>query len=617
MMLMNNCISITKFTRFPFALFLLMALVSCTYKPTDEYFREIRLVPPAINFSNLSGPDTLFLTNSSAIEIHVDPGGEYQYYLEVVVNGKTSYSGVNSTADFTIDGSYMNEPGTFPAHFLLYTGTKSGSIIETLGTEAYVFTKDITIVRYPSEYHSQLTLLNASGSLQGTVNGSPGAPPVSKIVVSRYSTDIPAYEIASGPGLFPFTFYDKTYIGEDATYLVKSYFGTRLDTTFYSVAGDFTGKSREFQNLEITTGTNGMPVIHWQKTSYPDHCAGYRITNRLTEGDRFEIETISDLDQTTLEVNEIGFPGENGICVTYLPENPPPDFSMNINSYSICTSFEIGEPSFPFTGLLNPVGDDFFTTRFDLSLDRYSAQTLTVTENILPGNFFNSVSVSPNNKYLLVSLDHESRYLFYDIGTHSKTFIPASQVIGSGFSQGTVSVSDGGVAAVAVGKKIVLYDFVSQQKLNETYFGQEPSAEISPSGKYFFARADKIYLYSFTGGNISEKWHSTDGTSGYDFYSFLPGDDEQAVIVKDRVLSIRRCSDWSLVRSFPMDIATLGNIDFNSRRIFGYDQEYFKIYDFETGNLLKQMRVAAFCGPKLKFRGNTLFYGDFSKLILF
>jgi hypothetical protein len=227
------------------------------------------------------------------------------------------------------------------------------------------------------------------------------------------------------------------------------------------------------------------------------------------------------------------------------------------------------------------------------------------------------VSVSPNNKYLLVSLDHESRYLFYDIGTHSKTFIPASGVIGSEFSQGTVSVSDGGVAAVAVGKKIVLYDFVSRQKLNEVHFGKEPSAEISPSGKYFFARADKIYLYSFTGGTVSEKWHSTDGTSGNDFYSFLPGDDEQAIIVKDRVLSLRRCSDWSLVSSFPMDITTLGNIDFNSRRIFGYDQEYFKIYDFETGRLLKQMRVAAIHGPELKFRGNTLFYGDFSKLILF
>lgn len=617
MMLMNTCISITKFTRFPIALFLLAALFSCTYKPTDEYFREISLVPPAINFSNLSGPDTLLLTNSSAIEIHVDPGGDYQYYLEVLVNGEMKYSGLNATADFTIGGSYMDKPGTLPAHFNLYAGTKSGSIIETLGTEAYVFTKDITIVKYPSDYHSQLTLLNSSGGLQGTVNVSPGAPPVVKIVVSRYPNFSPAYEIASGPGLFPFTFYDNSYLGEEVSYVVKTYFGTRLDTTFYAAAEDFTRKSKEFPNLEITTGTNGMPVIHWQKTSYPDRCAGYRITNKLAEKDPFEIETISDLDQTTLEVNDLGFPGGNGICVTYLPKKPLPDFSKNIDSYSIWTSFKVGEPSFSFTGLLNPVGDDFFTTWFDYTLDRYSAQTLTVTENIILGNNFNSVSVSPNNKYLLVSLDHESRYLFYDIGKHSKTFIPASGVIGSEFSQGTVSVSDGGVAAVAVGKKIVLYDFVSRQKLNEVHFGKEPSAEISPSGKYFFARADKIYLYSFTGGTVSEKWHSTDGISGNDFYSFLPGDDEQAIIFKDQVLSVRRCSDWSLVRSFPMDISTLGNIDFNSRRIFGYDQEYFKIYDFETGSLLKQMRVAAFYGPQLKFRGNTLFYGDYRKLILF
>lgn len=606
-----------KLTRFPIALFLLTAFVSCTYKPTDEYFREIRLAPPVINFSNSSGPDTLFLTNSSAIQIHVDPGGAYKYYLEVVVNGEMKYSGLNVTADFSIGGYVVNEPGTFPAHLALYADTKSGSIIETLGTEAYKFTKDITIVKHPSDFHSQLALSSVSGSLQGTVNITPGAPPVAKIVVSKTLSYSPAYEIASGPGSFPFTFYDNSYIGEAASYMVRTYLGTRLDTTFYSAAEDFTMKSKEFLNPDITIGTNGMPVIQWQKTSYPGHCAGYRITNSLMGTDPYEIETISNLDQTTLEVKDIGFPGGNGICVTYLPDNPPPDFSMNSDSYSICTYFNTGEPSFEFTGLLNPVGDDLFTTLYDRILNRYSAQTLTVTESIIANDVFNFVSVSPNNKYLLVSIDDKFKYLFYDIGTHTKTFIPASQVIGSGFSQGAVSVSDGGVAAVAVGNKIVLYDFVNQQKMNETYFGQDPSAEISPSGKYFFARADKIYLYSVTGGNVSEKWHSTDGTSGYDYYSFLPGDDEQAVIVKDRELSIRRCSDWSLVRSFQMDITSLGNIDFNARRILGYDQDYFKIYDFETGSLLKQMRAAATDRPLLKFRGNTLLYGRSSKLILF
>ena len=606
-----------KFTRFPIVLVLLTALVSCTYKPTDEYFREIRLVPPAINFSNFSGPDTLFLTNSSAIEIHVDPGGVYNYYLEIVINGEMKYSGFIPTADFSIGGYQVNEPGTFPVHIDLYAGTNSGSIIETLGTEAYKFTKDFTIVKYPSNYYTQLTLSTVSGSLEGTVNITPGAPPVAKIVVYKALLYSPGYEIASGPGSFPFTFYDSSYIGENASYTVRIYYGTSLDTTFYSATEAFTAKNKEFPNPEITIGNNGMPVIQWQKTSYPDHCAGYRITNRLMGSDPYEIETILDLDQTTLEVKDLGFPGGNGICVTYLPKNPPPDFSMNSNNYSIFTNLDIGEPSFAFNRLLNPTGDDFFTIQYDHTLDRYSAQTLTVTENIIDNYVFNSVSVSPNNKYLLVSIDNYIKYLFYDIVTRTKTFIPASQVIGSGFSQGTVSVSDGGVAVLAVGNKIVLYDFVNQQKMNETYFGQDPSAEISSSGKYFFARADKIYLYSFTGGNISEKWHSTDGTSGYDFYSFLPGDEEQAVIVKDRVLSIRRCSDWSLVRSFPMDIATLGNIDFNSRRIFGYDQNYLKIYDFETGNLLKQMRFAGIGGPLLKFRGNALFYGGSSKLILF
>ena len=602
---------------FYFSLFLLTALVSCTYKTTDEYFREISLVPPKINFSNSSGPDTIFLTSSSSLEIHVDPGGTYKYYLEIFVDGVKKYSESNVTADFSIPGTIVSEPGTSQAHLVLYADTKSGSIVEALGTEAFIFKKDITIVKFPGDYYLQLVLSSASGNLTGTVNFAAGAPPVAKIIVSKEFSFSPRFEIASGTGPFPFIFYDSSYMGERAGYSVKAYFGTRWDTTFYSGLENGVMKDGEFTDLVVTAGNTGMPVIQWQKTSYPSHCAGYRISNTIVASDPVEIATITDLDKTSLEITDIGFPGANGLCVTYIPKNPPPGYSQNMYSFSTCNNFQTGIPSFAFTSFLNPVGEDFFTIRYDRILERYSAQTLEVTDNITVNDVFNSVSVSPNNKYLLASVNKEFAYLFYDIGTHSKTFIPAGQVIGSGFKQGAVSVSDHGVAAVSVGNRIVLYDFVHQQKLNETYFGQEPVAEISPSGKYFFVKADKMYLYSYSGGIIAEKWHSPDGTSGYDYFSFLPEDDDRAVVIKDRALFVRNCNDWSLVKTFPMDFTTLGNIDYNSRRIFGYDQEYFKIYDLNTGNLLKQMRVNALYGPLLKFRGNTLFCGDYSKLILF
>jgi hypothetical protein len=614
----------------PFRLILVLfsaALVSCSYKPTDEFYRDLKPVPPKVTFSTLSGSDTVVVKGSGhEMEIFIDAGKTYHCIVEVFIGGLKKYRTKESSGHIGLPVNWIvSESGIYPIHLDIYLNTKSGSIADTLGAEYFFFQKDLVLIYDNSgNYHPHLTFESVSDNLNCTLQVPADGPLIRKISVRKgFTYEGPFYTLDSVTGISPFSFYDDSYVGENAYYMVKTYIGNMEGTFLFPFSEWWTEKSWEkIRPAEITLDNNGMPVIQWQKNNFASNCNGYRIFNHVwgATNDTFEIATINDLNQTTLATSDVAFPGGNEIFVSHIPKIPPPGYNrkMAMEKYSSPAGVSAGLPSFLFDRFFAPVGNDFYTTYGRYHIYKYSAQTLTIIDAIETTGTFRSVSVSPNNKYILAStgiVDFD--YLLYDITTGTITLVSSSQVIGSGVLSGIVSVSDIGIASVAGGNKIILYDFVHQQKLSEQSFVQEPWTAISPSGNYFFVNSDKLYLYQFSDGNVTEKWHSNGGTSGYLYYSFLPDDDNQAVVIENQVLSIRRCNDWSLVKSFPTDFTTFGNIDFNSRRIFGYNSDYLRIYDFESGKLLRQMHIGISSISALNFRGNTLFYGQSQKLILF
>ena len=533
-----------KINRVSFQVFLflcLTALFSCSYKPTDEYFRDIHPVPPKVTIYSSFGTDTIVMNDKTYFDIQIDAGGTHKYYLDVLLDDSIKYSAYNSSGYFDIKPSSFAEPGIYPIHFNFYFNTKTGSIADALGAEAFLVQKDMILVNngyVGNDFYPTLTFSNVSGTLHGMLNVPAGGPPIRKIIV-RKGTEFSSFaDLATVAGVSPFNFQDDSYVGEKAWYEVKTFNGTNEGTYLYPFREGITNKEKEIQPPVITTDDKGMPVIHWEKTAYTSNCSGYRIFNNVIwNNDLYEVATVTDINQTSLETSDIAFPGTNTLYVSYIPKNPPSNYNQQfaIENYSSSHDFSAGLSSFSYNRFFAPVGNDLFITDGADHLLRYSAQTLELTQQITSPGWFFAVSVSPNNKYLLAATgSSDFIYLLYNIKTKEITYIPSNIVIGAGISSGGVSISDIGVAAVTGGNKIVLYDFVHNNKLSELTFVQEPRAEISPSGYYFFVGADKLYLYSNSWGLITEKWHSTGGVSANIYYSFLPEDDTQAVVIETR-----------------------------------------------------------------------------------
>ncbi|MEI7982209.1 MAG: hypothetical protein WCI71_11195, partial [Bacteroidota bacterium] len=498
-----------------------VTLSCCSYKPTDEFYRDLHPVAPRVTISTLSGSDTVVVSGAYSIDILIDAGQSYHCLIDVFIEGVKKFTATGETGQIGLPANWIvSEPGIYPIHLNVYLNTKSGSIADALGTEAFLFQKDLVLI-YDNHgnYYPRLTFEPVAGNLKCILTVPPDGPMIRKIEVRKgFEYQGPFYNLTSVTGTSPFSFYDDSYVGENGCYMVKTYIGNAEGTVLYPFTEWFTEKSKEIRPAVITLDDKGLPVIQWQKNPFPSNCSGYRIFDHIyATNDTFEIATVNDINQTTLTTSDIAFPGSNEIFVSHLPGNPPPGYNQHLatEKYASPAYITAGLSSFSFDRFFAPVGNDFFTTYGPDHIFRYAAQTLTVVDEISTTGTFRSVRVSPNDKFLIASTGiSDFDYLLYDITASSVTYIPAHQVIGSGIISGVVSVSDMGVGAVTGGNNVVLYDFVHQQKLNEITFSQEPRAEISPSGSYFFAGADKLYLYSFSGGNITEIWHSTASISG-------------------------------------------------------------------------------------------------------
>jgi hypothetical protein len=604
---------------------------SCTYKNKEECFRDLHPVPPDATITGSFVNDTIVLNNSKYFHIDFNTEQSHKCLLEIYINGEKRESHFSDNGCFEIDATKLTPHGIYPLHFHIYAETKTGSIGDALGAEAFLYQKDLTLVNnYYSgnTYYPQLTFANVAGSLQCKLDVPSDGPLIRKISVSKKIGYYGLVTINLGTyyGIPPFIFMDDSYLGEMAKYYVDVYAGTDEGSFLYWYNQWSTSLYQEYKDVDVIMDQHGMPIIQWEKSKYSSNCSGYWLFNKNENSNIYELAKLNDVNQTTFHTEDISFPGTNFAYVSYVPKNPFPGYGQQtaLELYTYKDSYLPGLSSFEYNQFFAPLGDDFFIGYGTNHIFRYSAQTMTKVEDIsISSGSFTSISVSPNDKYLLATTGTTNfNYLLYNVATGEKTTVPASQVIGTGVSNGGASISDNGVAAVSGGNKIILYDFINNQKLAEQSFNQSASAAISPTGKNFFVSADKLYLFGFSGGIISEKWHSSGTASGYLNYSFLPDDDGQAVVIENGTLSVRNSDNWGLVRSFSVDFSSFGNIDFNSSRVFGYDSDYIRIYDFNTGVLEKKLRLGSDDYLEtLKFRGNTLFYGGSygisRKLILF
>jgi hypothetical protein len=214
--------------------------------------------------------------------------------------------------------------------------------------------------------------------------------------------------------------------------------------------------------------------------------------------------------------------------------------------------------------------------------------------------------------------------MFYDAVSHQVQYIPSTLIAGQ-YASGFV-IADNGIGILGADGNLVVHDFVHQQRIMKVRAPVSGDAyRISADGKYFITGyGSSPELFRVDADTITRIWGTTNPPYGVNFCEFIPGDPEKLVVFGMNVLTIRNCSDFSVVKTFSLNIGSIANIDFNTGRILGLymnsgTQTYeWRVYDLNTGALLKSCpRGGIVYSLDTRLNNNTLFWEDGYKFSLF
>jgi hypothetical protein len=414
---------------------------------------------------------------------------------------------------------------------------------------------------------------------------------------------------AAGNGIFAFT--DNSYVGERTNYSMKGYSFTDSAGLAYSASGG-ADKQIEIAPQQIYSDANGLPVIKWNKNRYYQNFGSYRIRKQIAYGNITLLKEITNISDTVVSDLDLGFPGAVNIYVTHLPKVNlqfiPPD--LETADYGQLVTYLPGNPIHPFNEFESPLGNDVYLHQDnDTYLYRYSAMTCQKTDSInCPTGRF---SVSPNDKYVLTLLN--DRFHLYNVSNRQdislliSDYLPVANV-------NEFDVSDNGTMVVMNSfTNLKLIDVIHNQLLGtlEMFNYTLNECQISPTGEYIFVFTDdepRIYKYSV--GTFTQVYDTTDfAFNMMKFVADQPG--KVLIFLRDRY-ELYNLVTGNVEFSVPLALGQDNSIDFNNYMILGADENFYKIYDLNTGAVIKSIVDNVDYGnAQLTFlHGHTMFNGD-------
>jgi hypothetical protein len=604
-MMMKPPVVLGKTCRFGFVLLCLILISSCEYEPVGKYFDDVKkpddTTPVNIDLNLMT--DTINYYWSSTLNMNIDPGKlkvlSVKYYLD-----ENEVTGAHIGDKYSVVLNF-NKPETHKFRFTIFINSGTGSIADKLNAEGYKFESRVwTLVGKQTYISKNLT---------------------AKIVNKQLEFSWPAYD---GPDYQNYRFREvatgNSYDLTSTSFTLTSYVGESGDCNLYVV--DNSGSehlwgrctmNKTLPALKIS-GVNNNVVLTWNKSIFSGQIAEYRIFSSDITTPYAYLTTVS-VNDTSLAIplvpNTFGPTRSFYIyCVpknaVYIPDTNP------FCSYLEYVKIVLPGPHFLDYYGLNASGF-YFNAYSELNQKNIMYKYSQATDKATP--VMQSVwatSISPNGNYMLVPRD--SMLDLYE--TEHYTIVKSTNLkpLSRYFAElGSPKVSDNGICVLNANYTLYAFDLLNN-KLLGTKSMQPSILRISADGKYVcITRADSILVYQIFSNSISyqagyKNPHGLIFTQNCNFCSDNP---ENLWLFDTPNLLVMSCNDLSVIRNMPIS-PWIFNIDYTTHKVLtASNGSTFKIYDFNTGNLVQTVTGISGDPNYTLLNNNTIFRTDY-KFIL-
>jgi hypothetical protein len=573
---------------------------SCEFETKRIYEREVNkdMQPPDVAVVDLDlDDDTLFLFYSKDFSFRFVSNNQPVESVRILIDGTETQIITSGTGVFVFDHNSLSEGG----HTLgldLVTSSGTNSIADILGAEGFLFSKS-WVLYVVKDFNIKHETRVKDGCLNFSWKEYP-AGDFREYVIYREKNYFEKIEVGRTTST---EFTDCSYVGEGGKYFVEV---LKKDGLFFDWGWGYAELNRELPELSFVYDRDNMSTITWTKSKYYNAIRKtYVGAMRRNDPKYTRIKETENPDDTTCLLPAGYYFGETlNIKIHIEPENNVmylPDYypSYDIELTNQTVGYNFLPPFMTCYALKQTSASEFIYTQGCDSLVRYSIESLRPVEKFTYEPSYCSMckflnfQVSASGKFLTTFIDCD-----YDLlmaGTESmgrnKQYNLRDISSPNGFS--SVPVSDAGTGIVTHKQSgFYIYDFNNQEikgYYNNELYGATGLA-ISSGGNYILLKDDRFRLVSFENSRFTPVWEYP----GYDipkFYCFHAADPDKLIIWDGSVLSVRNCSDFSLILDFPLTDEMLLNVDFYSNEMLSYSGGHLFVRNLSDGSVVDDVPV--------------------------
>lgn len=553
------------------AIILLVAVCigGCEYKTDETYFRTVdKDVPlPDLTVDLNFNADTIYVYNYSTFKLSLNLTNKELYAVKFFVNDKENelFDQYNSHIfSFVV---YMAENPVVKVRAEIYISSGTGSIADKVQAESYIYkTKEWVLIYVPEK--PVLTTEAVGGRLKISWTPVKGTTNCKYYITTSSFTD----------STYNNWYIDSTYYGGKSyvsvTYQEAEASGYRISTEiFYPLPKAYLNNKEAY-------------VVTWEKCRFYNAIKGYRL--------RFDNETI---DLGPLDTSYVYKNGTLGKMEQVQMELVKKNYNQNNSEY---VYFEFLSGYYPLSFL--PASTYFRITGYPLSGNtfyfwtyqnnipvsvRYSLESRSIISSAPFG--FNLLAVSPNSRYVLSQGGLNITLMNTDF-MHLKT-VPVDQISNFNSIQ-SLTVSDIGTTVIYdyLEKVLIVYDMLNEKSIVKIPVSNYVSQfKISANGEYIFEPWINE-LYKVEDNTYSKIWGNENIANQFGFFEFFPDNSGQIALYDGSIFYIKKCSDFSSVKTFPIENKSIVNIDFDKKMILTHKDGMLYIYSLSDGELLHSIK---------------------------
>ncbi len=579
-------------------LVLLLFLYSCEFEPSEVYNRKVnRDVPaPQIQVVELNlDTDTIFLYNSLEIKFEFQSSNQAITGVNFLLDGVSVGTVYSASGTFTLQTGQIAK-GMHDLDIEVYTGAGTGSLADVLGVEGYVASQSWKLVMQ-DYYYPEISKSIENGFLHLTWNKY-NASNFKEYVIYKASPIMGETEIKR---VNTNEFTDSSYVGEWAYYYMRVI--TRDDITFSTNAFFI---DSDLPVLSYSVEDSNRYMVRWSKSKFYNAVDTFTVRQgpssnySITE----KVKATRDPNDTLYQVSGAAFGDNLNFTLRLVPKKTNvvfvPGAYWQFESTTTGTlGFDFKKYMDVFPYIFQVKKDEFVyyncerVTRYSLS-QRREMETMTYEPTGCSTCRFVLTRGSNSGKYLTSFVDCNRDILFANGKDLNSYSVHKLQNITNG-SHMPMAVSDTGTAIIQnIDGGLNLYDLSASTPLayyKKNYRGDyAEGVKISSNGEYFFVQADTLRLVHFKNNQFTDAWKQP-YPNNIKFYEFDPFHPERVIFWNGSRLSVKSCSDLSVVNEYDLNDEGLLDIDYYNDEMLTCTKGHLLVRSFSDGTLLKDIPV--------------------------